>query len=230
MKVVKIISAVWTFAITLPCVITTWLYCAQIGMFRDNLLENRFDVEASTIYSFNIYRVERATAWLIVIVLFFFIAAGVLALVLQKKRFAGFVSGGLILATFLYFAICELKITTVENHPLISAITTAANIDEVSNGNFLLFCILVVFPMLGFFATAIIETIRHKKNIAAVSDGVCVANDECTTAIREVECSNEVISADSQNIDDIKKFKKLLDEGIITPEEFDAKKKQLLGL
>lgn len=30
--------------------------------------------------------------------------------------------------------------------------------------------------------------------------------------------------------DEIKKFKDLLDQGIITQEEFDAKKKQLLGL
>ena len=30
--------------------------------------------------------------------------------------------------------------------------------------------------------------------------------------------------------DEIKKFKDLLDAGIITQEEFDAKKKQLLGL
>ena len=30
--------------------------------------------------------------------------------------------------------------------------------------------------------------------------------------------------------DELKKFKELLDSGIITQEEFDAKKKQLLGL
>ena len=30
--------------------------------------------------------------------------------------------------------------------------------------------------------------------------------------------------------DEIKKFKDLLDSGVITQEEFDAKKKQLLGL
>ena len=34
----------------------------------------------------------------------------------------------------------------------------------------------------------------------------------------------------SNNIDDLKKIKDLLDSGIITQEEFDAKKKQLLGL
>ena len=32
------------------------------------------------------------------------------------------------------------------------------------------------------------------------------------------------------NADELKKFKELLDNGIITQEEFDAKKKQLLGL
>lgn len=30
--------------------------------------------------------------------------------------------------------------------------------------------------------------------------------------------------------DEIRKFKALMDDGIITPEEFEAKKKQLLGL
>lgn len=34
----------------------------------------------------------------------------------------------------------------------------------------------------------------------------------------------------SSNLDDIKRFKELLDSGIITQEEFEAKKKQLLGL
>jgi predicted Zn-dependent peptidase len=34
----------------------------------------------------------------------------------------------------------------------------------------------------------------------------------------------------SENISTIREYKKLLDDGIITQEEFDAKKKQLLGL
>jgi hypothetical protein len=41
--------------------------------------------------------------------------------------------------------------------------------------------------------------------------------------------NNTVVPASSP-IDDIKKYKELLDIGIITQEEFDAKKKQLLGL
>lgn len=32
------------------------------------------------------------------------------------------------------------------------------------------------------------------------------------------------------DMDELKKYKELLDQGIITQEEFDAKKKQLLGI
>lgn len=38
------------------------------------------------------------------------------------------------------------------------------------------------------------------------------------------------VSASSSNADELKKYKELFDQGIITQEEFDAKKKQLLGL
>ena len=39
-----------------------------------------------------------------------------------------------------------------------------------------------------------------------------------------------VVAGTLSNADELKKFKELLDMGIITQEEFDAKKKQLLGL
>ncbi|MBO7170519.1 MAG: SHOCT domain-containing protein [Clostridia bacterium] len=41
--------------------------------------------------------------------------------------------------------------------------------------------------------------------------------------------STTIIQA-SSNAEELKKYKDLLDAGIITQEEFDAKKKQLLGL
>ena len=41
---------------------------------------------------------------------------------------------------------------------------------------------------------------------------------------------NEPLSTSSNAADNIAKYKKLLDDGAITQEEFDAKKKQLLGL
>ena len=38
------------------------------------------------------------------------------------------------------------------------------------------------------------------------------------------------IKVDTSDADELKKYKELLDQGVITQEEFDAKKKQLLGL
>lgn len=42
--------------------------------------------------------------------------------------------------------------------------------------------------------------------------------------------SNNIVSSTLTEVDEILKYKKLLDQGILTQEEFDAKKKQLLGL
>ena len=50
-------------------------------------------------------------------------------------------------------------------------------------------------------------------------------NTICTT---KVEVEKE--KTENSSIDQLKQYKELLDDGVITQEEFDAKKKQLLGL
>jgi predicted Zn-dependent peptidase len=49
---------------------------------------------------------------------------------------------------------------------------------------------------------------------------------------RQGKGTNTIIKQEvpQSNADELKKFKELLDSGIITQEEFDEKKKQLLGL
>ncbi|MBR5601424.1 MAG: SHOCT domain-containing protein, partial [Clostridia bacterium] len=42
--------------------------------------------------------------------------------------------------------------------------------------------------------------------------------------------AGQIVTQQLSPADELKKFKELLDMGIITQEEFDAKKKQLLGL
>lgn len=61
--------------------------------------------------------------------------------------------------------------------------------------------------------------------------GQTIIND-FDNAIRKARSANEQASASTQVsvADELKKFKELLDLDIITQEEFDAKKKQLLGL
>ena len=51
-----------------------------------------------------------------------------------------------------------------------------------------------------------------------------------TTHQSTIEKKINAQSLNSSIADEIREYKKLFDEGIITQEEFDAKKKQLLGL
>lgn len=48
--------------------------------------------------------------------------------------------------------------------------------------------------------------------------------------IEEEVVKVKVVTNDSSNAEELKKYKELLDSGVISQEEFDAKKKQLLGL
>ncbi len=50
------------------------------------------------------------------------------------------------------------------------------------------------------------------------------------TAIMGADDADDALSSADSKAEDILKFKELLDGGIITQEEFDAKKKQLLGI
>lgn len=66
--------------------------------------------------------------------------------------------------------------------------------------------------------------IKNRDNVhKAISD--LIINRQSSSAV-----SGSIASAPQSNADELKKHKELLDSGIITQEEFDAKKKQLLGL
>lgn len=56
--------------------------------------------------------------------------------------------------------------------------------------------------------------------------GVKTATNEKPIAAKKVE----VINGNTSSADELRKYRELLDSGVISQEEFDAKKKQLLGL
>ena len=63
-------------------------------------------------------------------------------------------------------------------------------------------------------------------DVCGVLDGTISKN----TQQLQLEQQKEITTKNPSSADEIAKFKKLLDDGVITQEEFDAKKKQLLGL
>ena len=70
--------------------------------------------------------------------------------------------------------------------------------------------------------------IGNYKEIGSVLSQIINDRQESTTTASTTVTKNE--SPAQSNIDDLVKLKSLLDQGIITQEEFDAKKKEILGL
>ena len=66
----------------------------------------------------------------------------------------------------------------------------------------------------------------HSKDVSDIPDGEPISASETPAASTVVSPAAPAASA----MDELKKLKELLDMGIVTQEEFDAKKKQLLGL
>ena len=58
----------------------------------------------------------------------------------------------------------------------------------------------------------------------------CIIMQDKINALCTVKAANQANREGSHVADELKKFRELLDSGIITQEEFDAKKKELLGL
>lgn len=75
---------------------------------------------------------------------------------------------------------------------------------------------------------------KQESNHASNYEDIPLTSKYETTSILETSTSDsQNINSNNRNtndnIEEMKKFKKLLDQGVITQEEFEAKKKQLLG-
>lgn len=69
-----------------------------------------------------------------------------------------------------------------------------------------------------------------KYNISLISNAEELKTEIMTRKNALKESDNKETENQTAGADELKKFKELLDSGVITQEEFDAKKKQLLGL
>ncbi len=160
-------------------------------------------------------------------VLAFFIGVIILAVSVEEYSIPAFVLGVLslifgVVSTIFFKAFASVEIT----------ITNKRVYGQVKFGNRL---------DLPIDSVSAISTIPLKGLGVSTSSGrisfVLIKNrDEVIKAIsdliveRQIKAPAVVETAKSDSADEIKKYKDLLDSGVITQEEFDAKKKQLLGL
>lgn len=71
------------------------------------------------------------------------------------------------------------------------------------------------------------KAITNNAEVHAAISKLLMERQEKAPAASE---QKSTVAASQSNADELKKFKELLDSGVITQEEFDAKKKQLLGI
>ena len=94
----------------------------------------------------------------------------------------------------------------------------ASNLNQAVDINRIMFCS-------GMFSYAIANNY-----VKALYLDVKRVFDEYKEKESEATVAGTTVVQEASAADEIKKFKELLDNGVITQEEFDAKKKQLLGL
>ena len=75
-----------------------------------------------------------------------------------------------------------------------------------------------------------IDTLKDRIGFSFNKDVIDRMFPEILQLLESYKSPSSPSSATISSADELKKFKELLDMGIITQEEFDAKKKQLLGL
>lgn len=85
------------------------------------------------------------------------------------------------------------------------------------------------------FGIMTIDTIKEKFNVALDKISAKKITDRAHEILDDIRAKNKTLntsptSSQLSSADEIKKYKSLLDEGIITEEEFNLKKSQLLGL
>ena len=166
---------------------------------------NIFDVDTA---------LERVFAILIVVLLLSVFISFLIYLFNKKTKlpalyFYSSIASLIVLLIFVYLVDHHANITFVQGLDFIFWVL-----------NWMIYIIIIINVVLVLLSAFI----RFKKtdNIPFGQSKECITNNN-TDEIKESYSSNGTS-------DEIMKFKELLDKGVITQEEFDAKKKQLLGL
>lgn len=244
MKPAKITLSVILFVLALP-IVGLQLCTANATTSFIALLEEIRPTNFSysgievTLLSAQLLMLAELFTWLISFPLC--ITTGILVLVgIKKRRYA--LLCGILLAIFFilncitgvihYFVVyisddINRYILFTHNHAIYDTSGIALNYTSISN-------VLLFAPMIGFIICGILDKKFNKTNKQTFSQPAPEQIVTTPVALDKVPTSTPATVTspvnDEESVKKLKVFKDLLDQGIITQEEFDTKKKQLLDL
>lgn len=124
------------------------------------------------------------------------------------------------------YAITNKRIIMAQKQAVIGEILQTVYLDNIND----------ITYSSKLFGVITIDTIKEVFNVCLDADSakaVCAKAHEVLNSLRNqsnAQSQTTIVNNSMSDADEILKFKKLLDSGIITQDEFDKKKKQLFGL
>ena len=132
--------------------------------------------------------------------------------------------GNAILGGILAVAFTDKKLIYAQRRTIMGDCVKTVNYDNISD----------ISTKVGWvFGTLIIDSITEYMGFNVDKEGVENLRNLALEAIESYRMKKNSVNTQVNQVsaaDELKKFKELLDMGVISQEEFDAKKKQLLGL
>ncbi len=229
MKALKTIFAILLLIAIIPCVIYLATYTSSMRAICDAMSANLdMGVSFASVYP-KIYNTANSNATLMLAVFPLFISAAVVGLSMKKKYYGSLIAGILPLIALVWLVISTCTMAALRDDVLVKYFDYVDGYyTAVYAGTLRKFTASIILPTLGYLIIGIIET---RKYIVRKKSGLPAEEEKPSS----VATDTNVNSSNSDNqpnsvATELKQLKELLDMGIITAEEFDAKKKQLLGL
>jgi len=227
MKTLKTIFAILLLIAIVPCIIYLGNYTISMRAVCDAISDAGFGNDVSRYMT--IYHTANSNVTLTLAVIPLFISAAVVGLSMKKKYYGSLIAGGLPMIALVWLVVSTWTMATLRDHPIIELFY---NVDgyykALYAGTLRKFALTIMIPTLGYLIIGIVETrkyIRRKKAGLPVEEAV-----KSPVATRTPVPQSSPVYQSPSAATELKQYKELLDMGAITPEEFDAKKKQLLGL
>lgn len=227
MKALKTIFAILLLIAIIPCIIYLGNYTISMRAVCDAISDAGFGNDVSDYMT--IYHTANSNIALTLAIIPLFISAAVVGLSMKKKYYGSLIAGALPMVALIWLVISTCMMATLRDHPIIDLFY---NVDGYYNalyaGTLKRFAFTIMIPTFGYLIIGIIET---RKYIHKMKAGLPVEEEVKPPVVTRTPAplSSPVYQSPSAATE-LKQMKELLDMGIITPEEFDAKKKQLLGL
>ncbi len=148
--------------------------------------------------------------------------------ILSNDEIVKFATSGLVDGNTVLCICTDKRVLFIDKGLIYGITSTEIPLDMINGVSYKKGLLLGSISITNGAKTSIIENIT-KADTIKMADTIKLTSEQFKQSLRENTSNVAPIQPDS-SLDDLPKLKKLLDDGILTQDEFDAKKKQILGL